>query len=402
MVGRQGKPETSDRKARRLQFCKESGLPLAAKDEAWLKAWEAADLKKQAKALRAGKAAEDKAAKKAKKEGRSVTIKDLHEAMQPATPATRGREIPESLTAARAALDLAMVEEKSIETMAHARALALAALPRNRTKARQVSHVCRIGREEWLRVTYTAMEPGVDLAYGADLLAFLAIVDRVHRTGQTRLEFESLRDLVQSLESSYGGKTAELTLHRLKRAEGTGIAVSFYRNEADARDAANAYRSVKFTIVRDWWAPRESRQHEALLSPYVEVSADFAEHIRDPKAMLWVPVEVVRALSNRPLALQLFMLIYPRSQSTRDWWEMPFEEFMDLLNETNRPERNLMADIQGALSEIHEVTGGRLKVGLVDAPPQKGKGRGRPAKRWALRFGPSESLTRKPKGTLKG
>lgn len=381
---------------------KEAGFPLPPRDEAWLKAWEAAELRRQVKAVKAGKAAEEKALKKAKKEGRSPTLKDLSEAMKPMTPATRGRPIPEELTAARAALDIAMAEEKSVETMAHARALALAALPRNRTKDRQLSHVCKTGREDWLRVTYTAMEPGVDLAFGGDLLAFLAIVDRVHRNGQTRLEFESLRDLVQSLESSYGGKTAELTLQRLKRAEGTGIAVSFYRCEADARAARDAYRSVKFTIVRDWWAPTEARQHEALLTPYVEVSSDFAEHIRDPKAMLWVPVDVVKALASRPLALQLFMLIYPRSQSTRDWWEMPFEEFMDLMNETNRPARKLMADIQGALAEIHEVTGGRLQVSLVEAPQVKPKGRGRPSKRWALRFGPSQSLTRKPKEALKG
>ena len=98
------------------------------------------------------------------------------------------------------------------------------------------------------------------------------------------------------------------------------------------------------------------------------------------------------------------MLIYPRSQGTDHWWEMPFEELMDLLNETDRPARQLIGDIQGALQEIHQVTGDRLQVNLVEAPAKRDPKGGRPKKRWALRFGPdSQSLTRKnrPKPTPK-
>jgi hypothetical protein len=404
VVVKKGKAQTPAEKARRLRFYVDGKLPVSHEDEVWLKAYEAAEAKRLARKQKLGEAKIAKAEEKAKKEGRSLTMTDLNEAMKPTTPNTRMKRIREGLnelTEVRAALDHAFEHGESLETLAHARALALAGLPRNRTKARQVTQLCKIGKSDWLAVTYTAMVPGVDLAFGADLLAIIAIVDRVHRTGQSRLEFSSLRDLVASLESSsYGGKTAQLALERLMRAAATGIAVTFYGSEDDARAARNHYRAVTFTVVRDWWAPGAERQREALFEPYIEVSQDLFEHLKDPKSLLWVPVEVVRALSTRPLTLQLLMLIYPRAQSTKGFWEMPFEELMGLLNDTGRRERDLIRDIHGALLEIRELTGNRLQVRLVEAPSVRDPAGGRPKKRWALRFGPSQSLTRKPRPTL--
>lgn len=392
------------KRARQLRWWLDSGSKINAEDEAWLVAFEAAQAKRASKKEKVDGKRLASAEAKAKREGRSLTIEDLRKASQPAVPATRKRAPHKDLAAARAALDHALEQERSVEALAYARALALAALPRNRTKERQIAQECRIGATDWLVITYTAMIPGVDLIFGLDLLAILAISDRVHRSGQTRLEFDSLRDTVVGLATdSVGGRTAELAIERLHRAAGTGITMTFYRSKSDAQARQNHYRAVNFTVVRDWWVPGVDRQAEALLTPYIEVSSDFAEHIRDPKALLWVPVEVVKALSSRPLALQLFMLIYPRAQSTQSWWEMPFSELVGLLNETDRRERDLVRDLQGALDEIHQVTGGRLRVSLVEeAAKRPPAGRGRPQKRWALRFGPSQSLTRKPTKQLKG
>jgi hypothetical protein len=178
---------------------------------------------------------------------------------------------------------------------------------------------------------------------------------------------------------------------------GTAINLSWFRNEADARAAKDAWRSVNFTVVRDWWTPGSDRVGEALIKPYLEVSDDFAAHTTDNENMLFLPVEVVRVLSDAPLALQVFLLIYARCIGTFHEWEMPFEEFQSLINDTDRRQRDVIRDVETALKLIHSLTGDRLDVRLVEMPALYTGRRGRAGKRWALRFGRSKLLTRKPR-----
>lgn len=417
MATRQRKPETAAERARRLRFFMDgpNGF-IAPKDQAWLNAYEAAEVKRQAKKMKGGDARLKAAEAKAKKEGRSLTMADLHKAASPARPVTRGRKLRDEeerkAIEVSARLDVALMENQ-VESLAMAKALAFACIPRVASQARQVSKVTRTGRGDWIAVTYTATAPGVDLIYGADLLAIMAITDRIVRHGQRRMEFDTLTELVETLEGGsedgkrWGGKSKALAADRLKRASGTTIAVTFYRSEAQARAmAGDHYRMLQFGIVRDYYVPDQKMEdlgNVPLWGPYLEVSEDFAQHVTgDPKHLMWFPVEIVQTLAPYPLRLSLFALIYPRAFASQSWWEMPFEELVDLLNETGRRERELIGDVQDALEHIHKLTGGRLQVHLVESPEQRTGGKGRPKKRWALRFGPSQPLTRKAKGELKG
>ena len=80
------KPETAAEKARRLRFFVDGGTPLPPKDAAWLKAYEPAEVKRQARKTKAGDARLKQAETKAKKTGRSLTVADLREAAKPAQP----------------------------------------------------------------------------------------------------------------------------------------------------------------------------------------------------------------------------------------------------------------------------------------------------------------------------
>lgn len=407
-------PETPAERARRIRWLVDSGLSANPQEAAWLKAYEAADAKRQAKKTKEGNARIKQAEAKAKKAGRSMTMADLREAGKPAQPVSRRKLRPEEEQKAvdvAARLDVALMENQ-VESLAMAKALAFACLPRVRTAKRQVSKVTRTGRGDWIAVTYTATAPGVDLIHGGDLLAIMAITDRLVRHGNRRMEFDTLTALVETLEGGsengkrWGAKSKTLAEERLKRASGTTITVTFYRTEAQARAmAGNHYRMVQFGLVRDYYVPDQALEELGgvpLWGPYLEVSEDFAQHVTgDSSHLMWYPVEIVKALAPYPLRLALFALIYPRAFASQSFWEMPFEELTDLLNETDQRDRDVMRDVRDALDHIHKLTGGRLQVDLVASAEKRTGGRGRPQKRWALRFGPSKPLTRKAKGELK-
>ena len=410
------KPPTAAEKARVLRFYIEGGTPLPPKDTAWLKAYEAAEAKRLAKKTKEGAARLKGAEAKAKKEGRTLTMADLREAAKPAQPVSRRKLRPEEEQKAlevSARLDVALLDNQ-VESLAMAKALAFACLPRIRTSKRQVSKVTRTGRGDWIAVTYTADTPGVDLIFGADLVAIMAITDHLVKTKARRMEFETLTSLVQVLEGGpdegkrWGAKSKALAMERLKRASGTIITVTFYRNEAQARAmSGDHYRAVKFGIVRDYYVPDQFMEELGavpLFGPYLEVSEDFAQHVTgDPSHLMWYPVEIVQALAPYPLRLTLFAMIYPRAFASQSFWEMPFEELTDLLNETDRRDRDIMRDVRDALDHIHKLTGGRLQVDLVASSEKRTGTQGRPQKRWALRFGPSSKpLTRRAKGEIKG
>jgi len=309
--------------------------------------------------------------------------------------------VSDAVHQARAALDIALEEGRSVETLAHAKALALGAFPRNRTSKRSLTNYTKIGRTDWLAVTYTAIKPGVELAWGNDVLGVIALVDTVRRERKLRFDYDSMTALVAGLGGlGKGGSQNSLAEERLARVSGTAINLSWFGCEADARAAKNSVRSVNFTVVRDWWTPGAERASEALLKPYIEISGDFAEHTLDTKNMLFLPVEVVKVLSDAPLALQVFLLVYARCLSTLHEWDLPFEEFQALLNDTNRRQRDVIRDVETALELIHKLTGNRLAVKLVEMPALYTGKRGRAGKRWALRFNRSKPLTRKPRPTL--
>ena len=403
MATKQNKPITHAERARTLRSYVDNGIPIDPEKAAWLKAYEAREAAALAKKAKGGRLAEEKATKKAKKEGRAVTKDDIHEAMRPVRPPSRAElEIPDAVYQARAALDLALEEGRSVETLAHAKALALGSFPRNRSPKRSLTNYTKIGRTDWLAVTYTAIKPGVDLAWGNDVLAVIALVDAVRRERKLRFDFDSMTSLVAGLGAlGKGGNQNDLAEERLARVAGTAINLSWFKTEADARAARGAYRSVNFTVVRDWWTPGSDRAGEALIKPYLEISGDFAEHTLDSQNMLFLPVEVVRVLSDAPLALQVFLLIYARCLSTFHEWDMPFEEFQALINDTDRRQRDVIRDVETALKFIHTLTGDRLDVKLVEMPALYTGKRGRAGKRWALRFNRSKPLTRKPRPALR-
>jgi hypothetical protein len=391
-----------DVRARTLRQYLDWGYPLSPKDAGWLKAYEAAEAKRQrTKATRGAKALE-KAEQAAKKEGRVASLVDLQASMTPASPSTRGRTVRLDRVADHAGRLAVAIQNHEVESLAVATALAFGSLPRT-PENKEVRRLARMGAERWVVVTYAPKKKhGGGIMYGSDSLALIALTE-MSRQGATRLEFDSMADLLNALDGTkgerQGGKQKMLAMQRLRRVRNTAITISFYTSEADARAEVNEYRELDVTLIHDYWNPmrEEARGEKPLFQPWLELSPAFLAYTAERDALTYLPTDLVHAFIGHPLKLQFAMWLYPRAMAARSITRGPMDALVEQCGEGREP-RKLIRDLQVALTEIlefYEATGRRLHARFVegpDAPSENPKG-GRPRKVWHLEVGQSDKLS---------
>lgn len=413
MAENKNRAETSAERARKLRWCVDSEMPVPPMDLAWLKAYEAAEVKRQAKAMKVSDAAVKKSEAKAKKEGRVFTLKDVQDAVKPATPSTRGRKHDPVRVLDHANVLAVAIENHEVETLAMATALAFGSLPRI-AQNREVRKLARMGLALWVVVTYAPKKKrGGGIMFGSDSLALIALTEMA-RQGASRLEFDSMAALLTALDGKqgserHGGKQKELAFERLRRVRNTAITITFYGSEEDARKEANPIRELDVTVIHDFWNPfhEETRGEQPLFKPWLQINPAFNGYVREPKALTYLPTDLVHAFVGHPLKLQFAMWLYPRAMGAKTITCVPMDELQEQFGE-GREARKLIRDLQIALDEIqafYQASGRRLHVRFVQGEEVKSaspKG-GRPSKTWFLEIGPSDKLTgAKGAKTLKG
>lgn len=399
-----------DQRARTLRQYVDWGHPISPQDSAWLKAYEGAEAKRLAKKAKVGGQAMDRAEKAAKKAGRSMTLADLREASKPAQPSTKGRLAKPGRVVDHAGMLAQAINNHEVETLAVATALAFGSLPRT-PQNKEVRRLARMGAERWVVVTYAPKrkrDGGV--MYGTDSLALVALTE-MSRQGATRLEFESMAELLNALDGTQGermgGKQRELAFERLRRVRNTAITIAFYTSEDDARAERNEVRLLDVTLIHDFWNPmrEEARGEKPLFQPWLELSPAFQAYTQEKGALTYLPTPLVHAFVGHPLKLQFAMWLYPRCMAAKTISVVPMEDLVEQFGEGREP-RWLFRDLQVALDEVlafYEAAGLRLHARFVEGvqKPAGAKG-GRPAKVWNLEIGPSDKLTGGTKKALKG
>jgi hypothetical protein len=384
-----------------LRFFLDGGTPLPAADAAWLKAYEAAEVKRTAKKARVSTQAVAKAETKAKKEGRTLTMADLREAAAPKTPSTKGRVADPDRVQDRAGVLAVAIQNHEVETLAMATALAFGSLPRTGGN-REVRRMARMGLTLWVVVTYAPKRKrGGGIMFGSDAIALIALTEMA-RQGAERLEFDSMAALLTALDAGktgrQGGKQKELAFDRLRRVRNTAITIAFYSSEADAKAETNEIRLLDVTVIHDYWNPmrEEARGEQPLFKPWLEISPAFAKHTQEPKALTYLPTTMVHSFVGHPLKLQFAMWLYPRCMAAKSMTRVPMSELQDQFGE-GREARWLIRDLQVALGEIqdfYKAAGRTLHARFVPGTEGKtGPKGGRPAKTWDLELGPSDKLT---------
>ena len=284
-----------------------------------------------------------------------------------------------------------------LEAIRTARELAIAGLPKQRTRARNLSRILRLGTDLWLRVTYSAQE-GHDLPFGQDRFVLAGIQHLALEQNSPTVLFDRVGTLLKTFGLREDGKTIARLRKRFIRLAGLTVRMVFARAEHELQERATA---EQIFIIRQYSLPSRKDLHAEQAGqltfpgahPYgVVLSRDFWAHLSDSHNRLLVPLELLKHFIARPTGWDYLCFLTARCGAAQRTSTVPHEALMSLFRDTERqPERNIIRALRRYHREILLATGGRLKAELVKDGVFPSSG-GRVRNRWSLIIRPSQSL----------
>ena len=289
-------------------------------------------------------------------------------------------------------------EQKRIEAIRTAKALAMAGLPKRRSDASSLTRTLRLGADMWLRVTYGVTE-GNELPFGADRFVLAGIQHLAIEQDSPIVLFQRVGELLKTFGLAEDGHTLALLRQRFKRISGLSVRLLFGSSEEELEEGVAGEQLFiirRFSLPTSKELKTEKAGQLALpgAHPYgVILSSDFWEYLSDSSNRLVVPLELLKLFLDRPTGWDYLCFLVARCGATRTASEVPHEALMSLFRDKpGDRDRDIIRRLQRYHREIMEATGGRLKANLVEKGFFPPTGRGRPRKRWALRVAPSQPL----------
>lgn len=315
-------------------------------------------------------------------------------------------------------VEFAETVERSTETRERtealrlARSIALAGLPKKRTKNASLARTLRLGRSSWLRVTYSTRE-GNELPFGEDRFVLAALQHLALEQGRPTVTFERVGQLLEMfgvLETSQNLRTLR---QRFKRLSGLSIALTFGTSEEELDEGA---AGEQVFVIRQWQLPTRkqllAQSDSQMLLPLkggkrstpfgVVLSDDFWNHLQETDNHLIVPLALLKLFLDRPIGWDYLMFLVARCGRARSETVVDHEVLMGLFKDSSKePERNALRRLQRYHREIMLATNNRLNASLEPMGHFPSTG-GRPRKRWGLRVGPSRQIVWSGKKVVSG
>ena len=310
------------------------------------------------------------------------------------------------------AVQRSMETQERTEALRLARSIALAGLPKKRSKALNLSRTLRLGRSTWLRVTYSTRE-GNELPFGEDRFVLAAIQHLALEQGRPSVAFDRVGQLLEMfgvLETSQNLRTLR---KRFKRLAGLSIALTFGTSEQELDEESTGEQVF---VIRQWMLPTrkqlkaqaESENQMMLPLPKGEASTpfgvvlsdDFWNHLQETDNHLIVPLALLKLFLDRPIGWDYLMFLVARCGRARSETVVDHEVLMGLFKDSPKePDRNALRRLQQYHKEIMLATNHHLNATLepIGFFPSTG---GRPRKRWGLRVGPSKQIVWSGKKSL--
>jgi hypothetical protein len=209
------------------------------------------------------------------------------------------------------------VEQDRTEALQTARAIALAGLPKRKTSAQNLIRTLRLGKKQWLQVIYSADPKGI-LPYGQDRFVLAGIQSLALDQGSPVVYFEQVSQLLKMFDLSTDGRSLRRLRERFQRLAGLSIRLRFAETEQglDCPPSGESIFIIKsFSLptrkeLRDELRAIPIRQRQLTLpgldlgeapSRYgVLLSADFWQHLKEPKNHLILPMDLMRLFVNYP------------------------------------------------------------------------------------------------------
>ncbi len=247
--------------------------------------------------------------------------------------------------------------EHNRSLLLQAKALILCSLPYKRIAARSVTRTARLGRDTWLHVTFTSVEEGVPLAFGADrtLLGWI----QTHAVDDGFVSFETVTEFFRAFGLSDSGREYRRFRERLRRIESLAIRIRY--------ETSQDLGSLHLRPILASFTPRSSRAlreqpaaeaHQLVLLRIpgrygFQLDPTFHEYLRENKVPL--PLPLMRLFKNSPQAWDFASLVLYRSYAARTRSVIPWPALVDQLGTADRSHRRLKAALAQVLDEIRVI-----------------------------------------------
>jgi Plasmid encoded RepA protein len=241
----------------------------------------------------------------------------------------------------------------SHEKVIQAKALIFCSLPYRRVDERSVIRRARLGPRSHLSVTFTAVDPGHPLPYGADraLLGWIQTRGYADRF----ITFRSLTDFFDAFDLSRSGRDYSRFRERLARLLGLAITV---RVEGEREEA-----QIHMQPLKKAFTPKTHGEVErALLSESsaqlllvrnrygFELDADFHAYLRANPVPL--PLPLMRLFHNRPQSWDFASFVIYRCFAARTTSTIAWSELNEQMASTDTYPRRLKAHLNQVLQEV--------------------------------------------------
>lgn len=313
-----------------------------------------------------------------------------------------------SLQVADFAERLAQQEQSNARTEAlvFARTIAMAGLPKRRTKAKMLSRTLRLGKDLWLEVSYHTDEDK-ELPYGEDRFVLAALQHLAIQQGSPVVFFHHVGSLLEMFGFGRSGRDFARLRERFARLSSFSIRLVFASSEEELRESPGGKRAF---VIEEWALPTRQELKAAkerqmtLPMPLddqapdrtfgVKLSAGFWEHLQEKEHHLLAPVELLKLFIDCPTGWDYLCFLIARCGRARSSTVVDHDILMGLFKEGKEPDRNTVARLRKYHRVIMTATRGNLKADIEEVgylPREKGQ-RGRPSKRWALKIHPSKPI----------
>ncbi len=106
-----------------------------------------------------------------------------------------------------------------------AQIFAFCSLPYRPSDEHHISHTARLGDGSQVEVIFTALRPGVPIAYGNDRSLLYWLIDKAIREQSAFIPWETASEYLRAMKQRDCGRNRELLRERFKRISSTGITV---------------------------------------------------------------------------------------------------------------------------------------------------------------------------------
>ena len=133
-------------------------------------------------------------------------------------------------------------EQDTFDILQLAQIFCFCSLPYRPSAERQISHTARLGDGSTVEVVFTAMRPGVPIAYGNDRMLLYWLVDKAIREETSYIPWEHAAEYLRASKQGDGGKNGKLLRERFRRIASTAITV--------VRKASGTEEQIVMPIIR--------------------------------------------------------------------------------------------------------------------------------------------------------